>query len=720
MAEDLTSADLAFEGAQGFGSEADGGRGGEIVKVTTLADSGPGSLRWALEELDGPRIVVFEVSGEIQLEDAIEVNGDVTIAGQTSPEGITITGAKLRIVESDVIVRGLQFRPGDGDGDAPENRDGISIGSDTQTVENVIIDSNSFSWSIDELISVWFGAKNITISNNIFSEALQSSLHPEGDHSMGMLIGDGSSNVTVVGNLLAHNQFRNATIKDDVQNIEFINNLIYNYGNTGFLAHEGSTAHIIGNVYIAGPDSVDRAAILLKSPESGTAYYLNDNVAEVDGTALSKISDSYVFEPSNVTVMSSDEVMDYVLANAGARYPELSPIDERIIQSVIDGTGSIIDSPDDVGGYVFVPNTTAPSDRDDDGIPDYYEEILGSNPDVFDAHGDADGNGVHNIEDYINGLLDGYAADTQPAPAPETEPTTPPADADGVAAYHIEAESFDLNSGFSVSSISGASGDSVIGVKGGGSGEASTAFDGASGTYDFTIGYYDEADGASNLSVLVNGKVIHNWTWDQELGSNLANGLTASEITISNIQLNSGDVITFSGTTDGKEPLRIDYLDLVQLDADTSEEDASLPTPVDGTVTYVVEAETLDLESGWKVRDNSVASGGELIRAVGKGQAKASTAFEGETGFYDIVVNYFDESDGESILNVSVGGEAVDSWTWDQETEQKLAAPDSLTSYVIEDVWIENGELIAFEGTPDGGEPLRMDSIEFYSDLMIA
>ncbi|CUH42218.1 right-handed parallel beta-helix repeat-containing protein [Ruegeria atlantica] len=742
MNGDLTNADLAFEGAQGFGSGTTGGRGGEIVKVTTLADSGPGSLRWALEALDGPRIVVFEVSGEIQLVDAIKVNGDVTIAGQTSPEGVTITGSKLRVVEDNVIIRGLQFRPGDGAGDTPDNRDGISIGSSSQTVENVILDSNSFSWSVDELVTVWYGAKNITISNNIMGEALQSSIHSKGDHSMGLLVGDGSSNVTIVGNLLAHNEFRNATIKDDSKQIEFINNVVYNYGPHGFLGHEGTTAHIIGNVYLQGADSSGGAAIKLKTPENGTAYYVTDNQAEVDGEATSKISKNYVFEPSNVTVLSSDEVLESVLSNAGARDPALSPIDERIIQSVIDGTGRIIDSPDDVGGYVFVPNTAAPSDKDDDGIPDYFEKILGSDPNSFDAHGDADGNGVSDIEDYINGLIDRDVAVTppsttpspQPTPDPEPQPAPKPnpdpisAPSDGGSDYRIEAEQFDLINGFSTSSIGAASGGSVIGIKGRKSGEASTVFNGESGTYDFNIGYFDENDGASNLSVLVNGNVVQNWTWDQNLGSNLADGATATEITISNVQLNAGDVITFAGKADGREPLRIDYLDLASQNADKSTDEASLPEqfeptpskPADGTSNiFVVEAESLDIEGGWKVRDNSVASGGSYLNAAGEGPAKASTEFEGETGYYDIVVNYFDEADGESTLDVNVGGETVDSWVWDQEKSQKFAARDSLTSHVIEDVWIENGELIAFEGTADGGEPLRVDSIEFHSDLWI-
>ncbi|NRB20322.1 MAG: right-handed parallel beta-helix repeat-containing protein [Rhodobacteraceae bacterium] len=729
MTESILEADLAFAGAEGFGSEADGGRGGEIVKVTTLADSGPGSLRWALEELDGPRIVVFEVSGQIELKDSIAVNGDVTVAGQTSPDGITVTGAKLRILESDVIIRGMQFRPGDGDGDTPDNRDGISIGNKNQTVENVVLDGNSFSWSIDELVTVWYGSQNITISNNIMSEALQGSLHSKGDHSMALLVGDGSSNVTISGNLIAHNEFRNATVKDDSQQIEFINNVIYNYGPNGFLGHEGTTAHIIGNVYIAGEDSAGRAAIQLKSPEDGTAYYLHDNVAEVAGAATSKITDSYVFEPSNVTVLPSSEVVDSVLENAGARYPALTATDARIIQSVIDGTGSIIDSPDDVGGYDPVDNTKAPSDRDDDGIPDAHEVLFGTNPDVFDAHGDADGNGVSNIEDYINGLIDGFGQPSDPDgpvitppvdPEPEDPllPTDPPVN-DGPV-IRLEGEDFGSLSGFSVSSNGSASGDALIGVKAGNSGEASTVFAGESGIYNLDIGYFDEADGVSNLSVFINGNMVDSWDWDQELGSNFANGNTHTERAIEGVQINAGDTITFSGTSGGKEQLRVDYFDFqLQGSGDPGEGDPT-PEPDPDQLSYKIEAESMVLESGWKVRDNSSASGGELIKASKNGQAKASTVFEGETGNHDIAIDYFDEADGASFLEVLVGGVVVDSWTWDQETEQDLAAPDSLVRHVIQDVHITAGESIVLQGYSDGGEPLRIDSIEIFADALFA
>lgn len=739
MSETLSQADLAFEGAQGFGAETDGGRGGEIVKVTTLADSGEGSLRWALEQLDGPRIVVFDVSGEINLKEPIKVNGDVTVAGQTSPGGVTVTGAKLRVVESDVIIRGLQFRPGDGEGDDPENRDGISIGSSTETVSNVIIDSNSFTWSVDELVTVWYGSENVTISNNIMAEALKSSIHPKGDHSMGLLVGDGSSNVTIVGNLLAHNEFRNATVKDDSQQIEFINNVIYNYGPHGFLGHEGTTAHIIGNLYLAGPDSAGRAAIQLKSPESGTAYYLEDNLAEVDGGATDKIQDSYVFEPSNVTVLPSSEVLDYVLNNVGARYPELSPIDERIIQTVIDGTGGFVDSPSDVGGYVYVPNTEPPSDRDNDGVPDSYEELFGTNPDKFDAHADSDGNGVSNIEDYINRLINGFGQ-VAPDNDGETGGTGGDSTADagdstadaggsapdaggsaGGGTIRLEAENFTAAEGFFANSVKAASGGMVLQVRGQDSGDASMTFDGTSGTYDLAVGYFDEADGNASLTVLVNGQAVDSWQWDQDLGSDLADGYSQTERVIKGVEISDGDTIVLAGSGEGKEPLRVDYVDLHLTDAATGQETGeTLPDSGSSQPVIKIEAEDMDLEQGFRIKSNSNASGGQVIQA-GKGKdAKASTAFEGESGVYDIAIDYFDEADGASYLEVLVGGKTVDSWIWNEETEQALAAPDSLAQRVIQDIRIEAGDAIVLQGYSDGGEPLRIDSIELFADTLLA
>lgn len=749
MSTTTNAADLAFAGAEGFGAETTGGRGGEIIRVTNLNDSGKGSLRWALEEQDGPRIVVFEVSGEIALDDAIKVNGDVTIAGQTSPNGVTVTGAKLRVLEDNVIIRGMQFRPGDGDGDTPDNRDGLSIGNSNHTVKNVVIDSNSFSWSVDELVTVWYGAQNITISNNIMAEALQSSIHSKGDHSMGLLVGDGAENVTVVGNLIAHNEFRNMTVKDDSKQIEFINNVVYNYGPNGFLGHEGTTAHIIGNAYIKGKDSAGRAAIQLKSPESGTAYYLEDNLAEVDGGATSKIKSNYVFEPSNVSVLPSSQVVDHVLANAGARYPELNAADARVIQSVIDGTGRIIDSPDEVGGYEFGKNTSAPKDSDNDGIPDAVEITMGTNANKFDAHGDADGDGISNIEDYIHGLIDGDVA-TAPVEGPSDTGSGSSGTGTGdvsedtgssgsgssgsgagssgsassgtgssVSAMRVEAEDFKVVDGFFAASNKAASGGDVLQVKGTSAGEAELAFDGASGIYDLTIGYFDESDGKAELSVFVNGKAVDSWTWNKDLGSGLANKNTLTERVIEGVEINEGDIVTLAGQGQGKEPLRVDYVDLrPQLVGEVKGED-TYQSGYDGD-TITIEAESLLLEDGFRIESNGHASGGEVIRVKSGEAGTASTFFNGETGTYDIAIDYFDEADGASFLEVVVGGDVVESWTWNAETEQNLASKDSLTRHVIEDIQVAAGDAIVLQGYSDGGEPLRIDSIELFADALLA
>ena len=163
----------SFPGAEGFGATTAGGRGGAIVKVTNLNDSGAGSLRWALEDLDKPRIVLFDVGGLITLKDSIQVNGDVTVAGQTAPgSGVTIRGGRLQVVEDDAIIRGLKFRPGDGSGQDFGERDGISVGINKTLVERVVIDSNSMTWATDENTSVWSGARDVTYSNNIIAEGL--------------------------------------------------------------------------------------------------------------------------------------------------------------------------------------------------------------------------------------------------------------------------------------------------------------------------------------------------------------------------------------------------------------------------------------------------------------------------------------------------------------------------------------------------------------------
>ncbi|MBE9636657.1 pectate lyase family protein [Salipiger mangrovisoli] len=348
------SEEMALAGVQepvGFGSGSKGGDDGRMLLVTSLADDGPGSLRWAAEEERGPRIIRFDIGGTIDLSHQLEIGPDVTLDGTTAPGGITITGGRLRVVGSNVIIRGMRLRPGDGPGDAPDNRDGLSIGEGPKPIRNVLVDGNSLSWSIDEALAVWGDVADVTISNNIISEALDQSMHPKGRHSMGLLIGGGAAKrITVIGNLLAHNRHRNPAIKDGSQDIEFINNLIYNWGPNGFQG-TGSKVNIIGNVYVPGPNSVDRPPLHLQDGETpGPNFYLSDTIGAVRSDADVRLSDTPVFEGSNPPVRPASEVEEAVLATAGARLPELDSVDRRVIEEVRSRSGGIIDSPQQVIG----------------------------------------------------------------------------------------------------------------------------------------------------------------------------------------------------------------------------------------------------------------------------------------------------------------------------------------------------------------------------------
>ena len=727
---------LAFEGAQGFGAGATGGRGGEVVKVTNLNDSGEGSLRWALEDLDGPRIVVFEVGGQIDLESQIQINGDVTVAGQTAPGGITVTGGRLRVVESNVIIRGMTVRPGDDpDGQNPDDRDGISIGKAGNVVENVILDSNSISWSIDENVATWGSPSNITISNNIVAEALKDSLHPKGDHSMGMLIGDHSSNVSIIGNLLVSNQFRNALVKDDAKNIEFINNVIYNYGNEGLVVAGESTVHVIGNVFIKGQDSGGREAIRFISDTGKASYYVADNVGDVGGVNTSQIQSDFVFDPATTEVMTSSEALDWILENVGARANgELSEIDQRIIDSVLKDTGAIIDSPDDVGGYGNSKGGTALADSDGDGIPDFYEQVIGSDAKVADANRDADGDGYSNIENYINGLLDGFSefVDTGDGNLTDGSDETELTDGDDSTSgtpgtigtvITVEAEDLDLTEGWATKSLSSASGGKVIQNESGELQSASLAFDGDAGVYSLTVTYYDENDGVSTLAVLVNGEQVATWDWDEELGSALANKSTLTSKLIEGLELKEGDVVTLQGQHDGGEPLRIDTVRL-EMTAELDGTDTDTGNTGDlgnsgelgnvgeiGTV-ISVEAEDMVLTDGYVLKNIGGASGGTVIQNETDTVQTASYAFDGDAGVYSLSVNYFDENDGVASLAVLVNGEEVASWDWDADLGSALANSGTKASKLIEGLSLSEGDVISLQGLNDGREPVRVDSID--------
>jgi len=365
-----------FPGAEGAGTTTPAGRGGRVIRVTNLNDSGPGSLREALSA-NGPRIVIFDVAGEITLRSNLTIrNPYLTLAGQTAPSpGITLRGATLIVATHDVLIQHIRVRVGDDpSGPSPGSRDGIRLlGSD---VHNVVIDHVSTSWSIDELIST-YDHRDVTIRNSIFSEGLSRSIHPDGEHSKGVFIAEGSHRLTLVGNLIAHNRDRNPALKGNTSAV-IVNNVIYNWGNGAAIPIWDSNsdptgkpvlASVVGNVFLNGPDTPSRAVCLkvYRSVARGTAIYLRDNlwakagsdpwsIAESEASFDVRAESPPVWAP--LTVRPSHEVEAWVLATAGARPADRDGVDERIIQEVRTRTGRIIDSPAQAGGWPSLARKT--------------------------------------------------------------------------------------------------------------------------------------------------------------------------------------------------------------------------------------------------------------------------------------------------------------------------------------------------------------------------
>ena len=420
----------AFPGAKGFGAGTPGGRGGRVVLVTTLADRGPGSLRAALNAR-GKRIVVFRVSGTITLRSGLDLTRPyVTIAGQSAPGGgITLRvdpcsdDAALGIYTPDVVVRHLRVRRGAntcaGEGDSA---DGIVVYK--KNAHHVVVDHSSVSWAVDENLSTYDHAKNITFSWNIVSEGLSHSTHPEGEHSKGVhLSGEDSGRISFHHNLLAHNADRNPQpTNPGVADIR--NNIVYNYGDNAALtsnSHGRPEFNFVGNQYIPGPNT-ERSEWELDVYEgtdgAGWAFFVKGNVGphrrSVSAAEKRVVSPegrrSVVpkpFKAPDVGTTSAAKAYAAVLKGAGATRPVRDAVDQRIVREVRSRTGRIIDSPAQVGGWPTLPATAAPADSDGDGVPDTWESAHGTNPAVKDSSGDVDGDGWTNVEEWLNALARG-------------------------------------------------------------------------------------------------------------------------------------------------------------------------------------------------------------------------------------------------------------------------------------------------------------------------
>ncbi len=430
---------LAFPGAEGFGAYSKGGRGGQILFVTNLNDYNPeneepivGSLRWACDTY-GPRTVIFKVSGLIELKTWLGIfNPFITIAGQSSPgDGICLKNFGLSIRTHDVIIRYLRCRPGDEMGIDKEGgfeTDAISI---SEFSENVIIDHCSASWSIDETLSIHSREPgnpplSVTVQWCIISESLNDSYHPNGPHGYGSLIRF-TGNASFHHNLYAHHFSRNPHVDTYLgdMTLDFRNNVIYNYWNPGNTMFDPINMNYVANYIKPGIDTKNLdIAIYLVAESSTEDSLLGQNVRRIypEGNILE--GKDYInqwdmfykvynrnkmdkpFEVANITTELASDAFENVLMNAGATLPNRDSVDFRIIADVRNGTGSIIDSQSQVGGWPNYKSAVAPIDDDNDGMPDDWEIKYGLDPaNNLDNNLDNDKDGYTNIEEWLNGTI---------------------------------------------------------------------------------------------------------------------------------------------------------------------------------------------------------------------------------------------------------------------------------------------------------------------------
>jgi hypothetical protein len=360
-----------------LGAAPRGGLDGAVLRVTTLAAAGPGSLREALER-KGPRLVVFEVGGVIDLagRSLTVTEPYLTLAGQTAPDpGITLIRGGLSVEAHDVVIQHLAVRPGDDGKSSSWEPDALGARRGPRPVHDVLFENCSATWAVDENLSVSGPAdvtpargkdatsRDVTLRRCLVAEGLSRSSHSKGEHSKGTLVHDGVTGVEIVGCLYASNRERNPRLKGGSRAL-VAHNVVYNWGAAcvGMGAHgnreqlEGAEAALLGNLAVAGPDT--RSLAFVKAVDPGAAAYASGNVA-VDangaplllaepGVSLLEAPPGWTRLPAALEVA---EVVTAVLRGAGSRPARRDAIDARIVASVIRGDGRIIDSQRQVGGY---------------------------------------------------------------------------------------------------------------------------------------------------------------------------------------------------------------------------------------------------------------------------------------------------------------------------------------------------------------------------------
>jgi pectate lyase len=432
----------AFPGAEGFGAQTTGGRGGRVIEVTNLNDSGSGSLREAVNA-SGARIVVFRVAGTIGLNTPLRIaNPFITIAGQSAPGGgITLRPLSaqadplMEITAHDVVVRYLTFRGG-----PPSAGDDIAIVTQNHQTYNIVMDHISASWAVGRNLMTWYDVHDITFQWSILSEGLDCSINPKGCHSKGALLGGyasdenkdqpGAYDFSFHHNLMAHNAERNPLVTMSGV-CDVVNNVSYNprnaYGQVDMQEQlTQMQVNFMGNYFKAGPntDSGEYGVSTAHEGALGAEIYVRGNLgfdrmddSQPEENIVEPAARGYVVAARNpapgVGATSAGEAFANVLAQAGSNrglncdgsiFNRRDAIDARVVSEVQNGGGQIIDSPSQVGGYLTIPAAAACPDGDHDGMPDAWENTHGFNPtDPADALLDFDADGYANIEEFLNG-----------------------------------------------------------------------------------------------------------------------------------------------------------------------------------------------------------------------------------------------------------------------------------------------------------------------------
>lgn len=404
----------AFPGAEGFGAYTPGGRGGKVLFVTTLNDSGPGSLREALDA-KGPRIILFRVGGVIQLKSTLVIREPfVTVAGQTAPgDGIclrtdssTHTDTLVLNATHDVVLRFLRVQ--NGKGPQPSHYDDGGDCISAYNSENFIIDHCSTHWGCDEGLSVTDACDRYTVQWSIIAEGLNYNRH-----SMATILG--GVRCTWHHNLLAHNGSRNPLFADGTR-CDFRNNVIYNWGHT---SGQGNFIELnyAGNYLRPGPSTVQKPLnfVAAQAVALARSLHLTGNIMEgsKDITADNWLGATFdracasepPFTMAPLHSESADLALPHVLTKTGATLPQRDAADTRVIADVRNRTGQIIASQQDVGGHpAYPPATTSVIDTDHDGLPDPWEASNALDPINPNDASSPSSDGYTWIEKYLNEL----------------------------------------------------------------------------------------------------------------------------------------------------------------------------------------------------------------------------------------------------------------------------------------------------------------------------